>query len=90
MPSFTCSACGYGYTSTHNFTTCPRCGGFGPLDPRCTCPKSSMNFETIRFRSGDDPNCPVHKEEIAAKKEKKRKEEEEKKQKRKKRKKVRR
>jgi len=60
---FRCSACGYEYYDSHNFSPCPVCSGLGQPDKDCTCShfQNSLGV-TINIIYERDPACPVHME----------------------------
>jgi hypothetical protein len=58
MSSFNCDKCGHVWNDR---CPCPRCGGFGLRDPKCTCPHVGLGFGgMIEARRGTNPQCPVH------------------------------
>lgn len=63
MGQFKCNACGRSYYDSHNFTSCPYCGGFGKPDKKCTCVHyCGFGGQRLNIIYKKDPNCPVHGE----------------------------
>ena len=69
IKNFKCSMCGFKYSDTHNFTSCPNCGGLGKPDPKCTCRHYHTSFgQVLNIIAKEDPECPVHSRDISKKK----------------------
>ena len=63
MGQFKCNACGRSYYDSHNFTSCPYCGGFCKTDQKCTCVHyCGFGGQRLNIIYKKDPNCPVHGE----------------------------
>ncbi len=61
MGQFKCELCSYGWSDSHNFSSCPNCSGLGLIDRRCTC-RYWRNWAGARLNviAKKDLACPIH------------------------------
>jgi hypothetical protein len=60
MSYFNCDKCGYTWSDSHTYTSCPRCTEFDKPDLRCKCVHYATLAGTLNLIACKNPNCPIH------------------------------